>query len=56
MNNYSVNATYNYINRINSDIRNAIQLALRDDKQIDDFTIRYKTNADKKSKQESKKY
>lgn len=56
MNDYSVNVTYNYISRINSDIRNAIQLALRDKIQIDDFTIGYKINAGKKSKKESEKH
>ena len=56
MNDYSVNVTYNYISRINSDIRNEIQLSLRDKIQIDDFTIGYKINAGKKSKKESEKH
>lgn len=41
MTDYFVNAIYNYISHINSNIRNAIQLALRDDIQIEDFTIGY---------------
>ena len=44
------------MSRINSDIRNAIQLALRDKIQIDDFTIGYKINAGKKPKDEAKKH